>query len=50
MMHPAPRMMNAPIPKRDKSRRSGKAPGAAAMAILQPHGQNNNQDPRFISY
>lgn len=50
MIHPAPRIMNAPIPKRVKSLRSGRVPGAAAMAILQLHGQNNNQDPTFRNY
>lgn len=50
MMHPAPRIMNAPAPKRAKSCRSGSAPGGAAMAILQPQGQNNSQDPRYTDY
>lgn len=45
MVHPAPRIMNAPVPKSANILRSGKAPTGAAIAMLQPQGQNNNQLP-----
>lgn len=45
IVHPAPRIMNAPVPKRANIWRSGKAPAEAAKAILHPQGQNSNQLP-----
>lgn len=45
IVQPAPLIMKAPIPKRASIPISGNAPAGAAMAILHPHGQNNNQEP-----
>ena len=45
IVHPAPLMITAPKPKRANICKSGNAPGGAAIAMLHPHGQNNNQDP-----
>lgn len=45
IVHPAPRIINEPTPNRDNKYRSGQHPGAAAIAILQLPGQNNNQEP-----
>lgn len=45
IVHPAPLMMNAPNPKSTNILRSGRDPGTALIAMLQPHGQNSNQEP-----
>ena len=45
MVQPAPLIIKAPAPKRASRLRSGNAPAGAAIAILHPHGQNNNHEP-----
>lgn len=45
IVHPAPRIMKAPVPKSTNIWRSGKALAGAAKAILHPQGQNSNQLP-----
>lgn len=45
IVHPAPRIMNAPIPNKLNIYRSGSEPGAAHNAILHAHGQNKSHDP-----
>jgi hypothetical protein len=48
-VQPAPLMTNAPKPKSANILRSGRDPGAAHIAMLQPHGQNSNQEPVTIT-
>lgn len=48
MVQPAPRIINAPIPNSVSSLKSGKQVAGAAIAILQPQGQNNNHDPKNV--
>jgi len=49
IVQPAPLMTNAPKPKSANILRSGRDPGAAHIAMLQPHGQNSNQEPVTIT-
>ena len=50
MVQPAPLIMNAPVAKSPSNVGSGKGvPGGVANPKLQPHGQNNNQDPMGLS-
>lgn len=46
MVQPAPRIINEPIPNKVSRYGSGQHPEFAAIAILQLHGQNNNQEPK----
>lgn len=50
MVQPAPLMMNAPKPKSISILRSGRDPGTALSAMLQPHGQNSSQEPAAHKY
>lgn len=50
IVHPAPRIINAPEAKMANVAKSGKHPGDALNATLHPHGQNNNQVPIMIKY
>lgn len=50
IVQPAPLIMIAPRPNSARVCKSGRHPGAAAKDILQPHGQNNNQDPIEKNY
>lgn len=45
IVHPAPRIINAPHPKRANVLRSGNPPAVALNAILHPHGQNRSHEP-----
>lgn len=50
MVHPAPRMTRAPAANIASVSSGGRTPGAAARAMLQPHGQNSSQDPAQQSH
>jgi len=50
IVQPAPLMMNAPKPKSISILRSGKHPGTALRAMLQPHGQKSSQEPAAYKY
>lgn len=45
IVHPAPRIINAPTPKRASVLRSGSSPADALSAMLHPHGQKRSHDP-----
>lgn len=50
MVQPAPLMMKAPKPNSISILRSGRHPGTALSAMLQPHGQNSSQEPAAYKY
>ena len=50
MVQPAPLIMNAPKPKSISILRSGRHPGTALRAMLQPHGQKSSQEPAPYKY
>lgn len=45
IVHPAPLIKKAPVPKTANIKGSGQQPAWALKAILQPHGQKSNHDP-----
>ncbi len=49
MVHPAPRSSSAPAPNSASVAASGGAPGAAASAMDQKHGQASSQVPAASS-
>lgn len=46
MVHPAPLINSAPVPKRDSMPRCGKHPGSEASAMLHVHGRYSNHVPK----
>ena len=50
IVQPAPLIIKAPVAKSPSNVGSGKGvPGGVANPKLQPHGQNNNQEPMGLS-
>lgn len=47
MVHPAPLISSAPVPKRDSMPRCGKHPGSEASAMLHVHGRYSNHVPKI---
>lgn len=46
MVHPAPLINSAPVPKRDSMPRCGKHPDSEASAMLHVHGRYSNHVPK----